>query len=370
MSPGRGPARAASPSGQPQRPAPAASPSGQPPAASPSGQPAGSAAGSAGRAGRQVAEGGDQAGLVAGGVPDDVHQRGAAPRAGPHPGPAAAARPPTARMGHPARAGPPAPGAGRCAAGRSAARSRRCGRRPAVCAGPPRRPGPARSGRCRRTGRAATGNANARRGSASRSLSRQQPGHQRRVQSEGRRIPVDLGERAHRVEDGIQGLGDHLRRPAPGAVRPSAPNAASTCGMACCSADSSSTLRGSQSSRNVATFAVLIRSGQPEVTVAAVVDDVVRAAAAARVAGQVFGLIRGQELGHQHGAAVPGPGVPARGHRTPARPVPRGQWPAVRETGAPGRRAGSGPRLAGPLAGNREGAGRVRRVRIRARMNA
>ncbi len=40
--------------------------------------------------------------------------------------------------------------------------------------------------------------------------------------------------------------------------------AASTCGMACCSAGLSMILRGSQSSRKVSAFAGLIRSGRPK----------------------------------------------------------------------------------------------------------
>jgi hypothetical protein len=40
--------------------------------------------------------------------------------------------------------------------------------------------------------------------------------------------------------------------------------AASTCGIASCSAKDSMTLRGSQPSRNVSTLAGLIRSGRPK----------------------------------------------------------------------------------------------------------
>ena len=69
---------------------------------------------------------------------------------------------------------------------------------------------------------------------------------------------------------------------------------------------------------------------------------------AASGVGQVLGLIRGQELGDQHGPAVLGPGVPPRGGRAPARPVPGD--PGTRRPRPRSRAARpAGPRAAGPL---------------------
>jgi 5-oxoprolinase (ATP-hydrolysing) len=135
---------------------------------------------------------------------------------------------------------------------------------------------------------------------------RQQPPDQRVVQAELRRITVRLGEHAHRVEHGLQGLGHHrLGQPAPPAGPPDP---------------------GRQDVRH----RVLLREGQhdlarqpaeqeclhlgrahpqrpPEVPVAAVVDDPVSAVRGRAPVRQVLGLVGGQELGRERGPAVPAP---------------------------------------------------------------
>ena len=78
------------------------------------------------------------------------------------------------------------------------------------------------------------------------------------------RVAVDAGERAHRVEHRVQRRADRLGVPSPARGPAQRTQAASTCGMACCSAGESSTLRGSQSSRKVSALAGLIRSGRPK----------------------------------------------------------------------------------------------------------
>ncbi len=147
---------------------------------------------------------------------------------------------------------------------------------------------------------------------------RQQAPDQHVVQAELRRIPVRLGEPAHRVEHGLQRLGHHrVGQPAPPA-RPADP--------------------GRQDVRH----RVLLGEGQhdlarqpaeqerlhlgrahpqraAEVPVAAVVDDPVRAVRGRTPVGQVLGLVRGQELGGEHGPPVPAPRLPPR----PGRPGDR-----------------------------------------------
>jgi len=152
---------------------------------------------------------------------------------------------------------------------------------------------------------------------------RQQPPDQRVVQAELRRVPVRLGERAHRVEHRLERVGDRgLGQPAAPA-RPAHP--------------------GGQHVRH----RVLLGEGQhhlarqpaeqerldlgrahpqrpPEVLVAPVVDDPVRAMAGRTPVGQVLRLVRGEKLRGQHGPAVPAPGVPPLpGGRQRAAPVRR-----------------------------------------------
>jgi len=150
---------------------------------------------------------------------------------------------------------------------------------------------------------------------------RQQPAHQHVVQPELRRIPVRLGEHAHRVEHGFQGLGHHR------VVEPASP------------------ARPPDPGREHVRHRVLLGEGQhdlarqpveqerlhlggahpqraAEVPVAPVVDDPVRAVRGRTSVRQVLGLVGGQELGGQHGPPVPAPGLAAR----PGRP---GDGPAA-----------------------------------------
>jgi hypothetical protein len=150
---------------------------------------------------------------------------------------------------------------------------------------------------------------------------RQQPPDQHVVQAELRRIPVRLGEHAHRVEHRFQGLGHQfLGQPAPPAGPP---------------------YPGRQHVRH----RVLLGEGQhdlarqpaeqerlhlgrahpqraPEVPLAAVVDDPVRTVRGRTPVGQVLGLVGGQELGGEHGPAVPAP-------RLAPRPGRAGDGPAA-----------------------------------------
>ena len=144
---------------------------------------------------------------------------------------------------------------------------------------------------------------------------RQQPPDQHVVQPELRRIPVRLGEHAHRVEHRFQGLGHHrVVQPAP-AARPPDP------------------------CRQHVRHRVLLGEGQhdparqpvdqerlhlggahpqrpAEVPVAPVVDDPVRAVRGRTAVRQVLGLVGGQELGGEHGPPVPAPRLAPR----PGRP--------------------------------------------------
>ena len=140
---------------------------------------------------------------------------------------------------------------------------------------------------------------------------RQQPAHEHVVQAELRRIPVRLREHADRVEHGLERLGHHgLGEPAPPACPPDP---------------------GRQHVRHRVLFRLGQHdlAGQPgeqerlhlgrahpqrpaEVLVAPVVDDPVGAVAGGAAVGQVLGLVRGEELSGEHRPAVPAPGLPAR----------------------------------------------------------
>ena len=173
----------------------------------------------------------------------------------------------------------------------------------------------------------------------------QQPGHQRGIQAERGGVPVHLGEGAHRVEHRVQRLGDHLGgQPLPPS-RPAHPGGQHV--------RHRMLLGGRQqdlAGQPVEQEGGHLRRAHPqrpaEVMVTAVVDDVVRAAAGRPGVRQVLGLIRGEELGHQHGPAVPGPGVPPGRRAAPAGAVPGlpGPWPGPGDGAVASRRAGPGRR--------------------------
>ncbi len=150
---------------------------------------------------------------------------------------------------------------------------------------------------------------------------RQQPGHQRGIQAECGRIAVNPGEAGHRVEHRVQRLSDHAGGHALPPAGPAHPGRQHV---------RHGVLLGLKQ-QHLAWQPVEQVGGHlgrahperpPEVLVAAVVDDVVRAPARRLGVGQILRLVRGEELGHQHGPAVPGPGVPPRGRAAPAGPVP------------------------------------------------
>jgi 5-oxoprolinase (ATP-hydrolysing) len=140
---------------------------------------------------------------------------------------------------------------------------------------------------------------------------RQQPPDQRVIQAELGRIPVRLGEHAHRVEHGLERLGHR----GPGLLAPPA--------------------RPPDPRRQHVRHRVLLDERQhdlarqpseqerldlgrahpqraAEVPVAPVVDDAVGAVAGRPAVGQVFGLVGGEELGGEHRPPVLAPGLPPR----------------------------------------------------------
>jgi hypothetical protein len=175
---------------------------------------------------------------------------------------------------------------------------------------------------------------------------RQQPPDQGVVKAELRRVPVGLSEHAHRVEHGLQRLGDRGLGQAPPPARPAHPR------------------------RQHVRHGVLLRVGQhhlarqpaeqeglhlgrahpqraPEVLVASVIDDAIRAVRRGPQVGQVLSLVGGEELGGQHRAAVPAPDLPPRagaGQRTAAlrrqRPDARPDERVVGREGVADRRVG------------------------------
>jgi 5-oxoprolinase (ATP-hydrolysing) len=172
----------------------------------------------------------------------------------------------------------------------------------------------------------------------------QQPPDQHVVQAELRRITVRLREHAHRVEHGLQGVGHDLL----GEVTPPA--------------------RKPHPGREHVRHRVLLGEGQhdlarqpaeqerlhlgrahpqrsAEIPVTAVVDDPVRAVRGRTPVGQVLGLVGGQELGGEHGPAVPAPRLAPRPGRAGDRPAPVGrQGPDPR----PDERVVGGEGLADP----------------------
>jgi 5-oxoprolinase (ATP-hydrolysing) len=139
----------------------------------------------------------------------------------------------------------------------------------------------------------------------------QQPPHQHVVQPELRRITVRLGEHAHRVEHGLQGLvHERLVQPAPPAGPPHPGREHVRHRVLLGEGQHDPTRQPAEQERLHLGGAHPQRA--PEVPVAPVVDDPVRAVRGGTAVGQVLGLVGSQELGGEHGPAVPAPCLPSR----------------------------------------------------------
>ena len=175
----------------------------------------------------------------------------------------------------------------------------------------------------------------------------EQPGHQRGVQAEGGRVAVGGGESLRRVEHRVQRLGDRLPAHAAAPARPSRPGGKHV--------RDGLLLGGRQhdlARQPVEQERVRLHRAHPqraaEVPVAAVADDMIGAAAGRPPVGQVLGLVGGEELRHQHGAAVVAPGPPPGRRPQPPRRIvvagQRGGGPAERGAVRLGGRLGRAQR--------------------------
>jgi len=143
---------------------------------------------------------------------------------------------------------------------------------------------------------------------------RQQPPDQRVVQAELGGIPVRLGERADRVEHRLERLGDRgLGQPAAPA-RPAHPRGQHVRHRVLLR-ERQHDLARQPAEQERLDLGRAHPQRPPEVLVAPVVDDAVRAAAGRTAVRQVLGLVGGEELGGEHGPAVLAPGHPPRPRR-------------------------------------------------------
>jgi hypothetical protein len=141
---------------------------------------------------------------------------------------------------------------------------------------------------------------------------RQQPPDQGVVEAELGRVPVRLGEPAHRVEHGLERLGHRGFGQAAAAARPPDPRREHVRHRVLLG-ERQHDLARQPAEQERLHLGRAHPQRPPEVLVAAVVDDAVGAVAGRPAVRQVLRLVRGEELGGEHGPPVLAPGLPPRG---------------------------------------------------------
>jgi hypothetical protein len=143
---------------------------------------------------------------------------------------------------------------------------------------------------------------------------REQPPYQRVFEPELGRVPVRVGEGAHRVEHGLQGLRDQRVALRPSPAGPAHPGAEHVRHRVLLGERQHDLARqpGEQERLHLGRAHPLRPA---EVVVAAVVDDAVGAVRGGAAVGQVLGLVGGEELRGQHGPPVLAPDPAVRAGR-------------------------------------------------------